>query len=234
MGVVLSARGLTTGYGSQAVIRDLNIEVSAGEVATLLGANGAGKTTTIRALSGLLPLHSGSANFEGSSGKAALYKRARNGMALVTEERSVFKSLSCHDNLRVGGVDVEAVLELFPELEKRMSVAAGLLSGGEQQMLTLGRAIARRPRLLLADELSLGLAPLIVDRLLKAVRSTADTHGTAVLLVEQHARKAIKYADRVYVMRRGTIEMTMSAVEAEGRIGEVEAAYISSEARRGA
>jgi branched-chain amino acid transport system ATP-binding protein len=163
----------------------------------------------------------------GRKTEAPLYKRARQGLSFVPEERSVFKGLTCWDNLRVGKSDPQAALALFPDLEKRIGVRGGLLSGGEQQMLTLGRALGRKPRLLLADELSLGLAPLIVARLLQAVREAAD-RGTGVLLVEQHVRQALTVADRVLVMRRGRIELAGSAEEMRGRIVEIEQSYLSS------
>jgi branched-chain amino acid transport system ATP-binding protein len=226
---ILQATGLTAGYGPQPVIRELDIEVGVGEVVALLGPNGAGKTTTLLALSGELPLMSGEVFFDGQPEKGPLYRRARNGLGYVTEERSVFKGMSLVDNLRCGGVEVADALALFPELERRLRVRGGLLSGGEQQMLTLARALCRKPRLLLADELSLGLAPLVVERLLKAVRAAAQ-EGCGVLLVEQHARKALHYADRVYVMRRGRIEMSLSAAEARERIGEIEESYLSGRA----
>ncbi len=229
MSHVLQATGLTAGYGPQPVIRDLEIEVGVGEVVTLLGPNGAGKTTTLLALSGELPLMSGDVFFNGKLEKGPLYRRARQGLGYVTEERSVFKGMSLIDNLRCGGVEVADALALFPELEKRLRVRGGLLSGGEQQMLTLARALCRKPQLLLADELSLGLAPLIVERLLKAVRQAAEG-GCGVLLVEQHARKALLYADRVYVMRRGRIEISLSAREARARIDEIEASYLGASA----
>src|SRR5215207_8405900 len=225
---VLEARDLSAGYGPQPVISDVNLEVRSGEVVTLLGPNGAGKTTTLLALSGELPPLKGQVLLDGSSTKSALYRRSRNGLMFVTEEKSVFMGLSARDNLRVARVDTDAALELFPELEKRLSVRAGLLSGGEQQMLTLARALARKPRVLLADELSMGLAPLVVKRLLDAVRSAADNQGTAVLLVEQHVRKALKYADRVYVMRRGRIELTGTGTEMRGRTAEIEDQYLTA------
>jgi branched-chain amino acid transport system ATP-binding protein len=231
---VLEARGLSAGYGAQAVIHDLDLVVFPGEVVALLGPNGAGKTTTLLALAGELPLLAGEVRLDGSVTRAPLHRRARKGLSFVTEERSVFKGLSTLDNLRVGDVDPPVALGLFPELEKRLSVRGGLLSGGEQQMLTLARALSRSPRLLLADELSLGLAPLVVRRLLDAVRVAADERGTGVLLVEQHVRKALQYADRVYVMRRGRIELSGSASEMRGRLAEIEDSYLTKSAVRAA
>jgi branched-chain amino acid transport system ATP-binding protein len=134
--------------------------------------------------------------------------------------------MTTRDNLRCAGVDPDAAIELFPELRSRIDIRAGLLSGGEQQMLTLARALSRGSNILLADELSLGLAPLVVERLLQAVRDAADG-GTAVLLVEQHARKALRYADRVLVMRRGLLEMTLTAADALSRLSEIEDAYLT-------
>jgi branched-chain amino acid transport system ATP-binding protein len=230
MTAVIAAEGMSTGYAGQPVVHDVDLEVGEGEVVCLLGPNGAGKTTTMLALGGVLPLLGGQVLLDGEPTTAPLYRRARQGLAYVPEERSVFKGLSARDNLRCGGVTVAAALEFFPELEDRMGVRAGLLSGGEQQMLTLARALARHPRLLLADELSLGLAPLVVERLLRAVREAASEQGTGVLMVEQHARKAIGHADRVYVMRRGRLEMSATAAEAQGRLAEVEDAYLTNAA----
>jgi branched-chain amino acid transport system ATP-binding protein len=227
---VIEARGVSSGYSGQPVIRDVDLQVTPGEVVCLLGANGAGKTTTLLAMSGELPLLSGEVLLDGKPTKAPLFRRARAGMAYVTEERSVFKGLSARDNLRCGNVAPSDALAFFPELERCMGTRGGLLSGGEQQMLTVGRALARKPRLLLADELSLGLAPIIVDRLLQAVRAAATDRGMAVLLVEQHARKALRYADRVYVMRRGRIEMALGAQDAARRISEIENVYLAMSA----
>lgn len=227
MSQLLSVKAMATGYAGQPVVRDVTFDVEPGEVVCLLGPNGAGKTSTLLAVSGELPLLAGEVMFDGTTGRLPLHKRARRGLAYVTEERSVFKSLTLAENLRCGGVTAQQAFELFPELENRIALRAGHLSGGEQQMLTLARALARKPKLLLADELSLGLAPLIVDRLLEAVRAAADA-GTGVLMVEQHAQKALKHADRVLVMRRGTLEMSLTAEQARKRLGDIEDAYLSS------
>jgi branched-chain amino acid transport system ATP-binding protein len=224
---LLQTRGLSAGYGGRPVVHDVEIEVGAGEIVALLGANGAGKTTTLSTMAGELPCIAGEVLLDGTATTAPLHRRARAGMGFVPEGRSVFMGLSARENLRCGGVSTEKALELFPELERVMDTRGGLLSGGEQQMLTLARAVGREPRLLLADELSLGLAPKLVDRLLKAVRVAADG-GTAVLIVEQYARKAIDYADRVYVMRGGRIVMSLGAGEARGRLADIEAAYLST------
>ncbi len=225
---VLAVKEMCTGYAGQPVVHDLSFAVAPGEVFCLLGPNGAGKTTTMLALAGELPLLGGEVAFPGVKANAPLYKRARNGMAYVTEERSVFKGMTLKDNLRIGGVDAEAAVALFPELGKRMTVRGGLLSGGEQQMLTLARALGRKPRLLLADELSLGLAPLVVDRLLQAVRRAADEQQTAVIMVEQHAHKALLYTDHAVVMRRGRVVLDLTGEEAQSRIGDVEQAYLTA------
>lgn len=223
---LLETRGLSAGYGGQPVVHDVDITVAEGEIVALLGANGAGKTTSLLTMAGELPPIAGEVMLDGAVTKAPLFRRARNGLGYITEERSVFMGLSARDNLRAGGVSTAKALELFPELERVMNTRGGLLSGGEQQMLTLARALGREPRLLLADELSLGLAPIIVDRLLKAVRTAADG-GTAVLVVEQYARKALEYADRVYVMAGGRIKMSLVAGEARAQLADIEAHYLS-------
>lgn len=225
-GPILSAHGLTVGYGRQAVVRELDLHVDPGEVVALLGPNGAGKTTTMLALSGELTPMGGEVRLNGHPTKAPLHRRARNGLSFVTEERSIFRGLTTQENLRAGRVGVDIALRYFPELEQRLGVKAGLLSGGEQQMLTLARALGRRPRVLLADELSLGLAPLVVKRLLEAVRAAADD-GCGVVLVEQHVRQALRIADRAYILSHGRVEISGPASELLGQLGEIEEKYLS-------
>lgn len=225
---VVETRGLSAGYGAQAVISDINLVLHPGEVVGLFGANGAGKTTTMLALAGeLMPLE-GEVELHGEVTRDPLYRRAQNGLMFVTEEKSVIMGLTTRDNLRVGGVDIDIALGLFPELEKRINIMGGLLSGGEQQMLSLARALGRNPRILLADELSLGLAPIVVQRLLQAVRDAAAELGMAVLLVEQHVRQALKFADRAYIMRRGTVEISGTTAELMSRISDIEETYLTS------
>jgi branched-chain amino acid transport system ATP-binding protein len=226
-GAVLEAKKVSAGYGPVPVIRDLDLAVGRGEVVALLGVNGAGKTTTVRAMSGQLKLSGGEIWLNGQPTSAALHHRARAGMRLITEERSTFMALTTSENLRLGGQDPERCIELFPELGRLLSRKAGLLSGGEQQMLTLARALAAEPSVLLADELSLGLAPLICERLLGAVRSAAD-RGAGVLLVEQRVRDALEVADRAYVLSRGSVVISGTAREIKGRIKEIEMTYLAS------
>jgi branched-chain amino acid transport system ATP-binding protein len=210
-----------------AVVRDLDLRVDAGEVVALIGPNGAGKTTTLLTLAGELPPIRGQVTFDGAATKAPLFKRARRGLGFVTEERSVFMALSTAENLRLAGVSRADATALFPELAPLMRRNAGLLSGGEQQMLSLARTLGRRPALLLADELSLGLGPLVVQRLLRAVREFSTERNVGVLLVEQHVGKALEIADRVYVMQRGRIVLQGTASEIGGRVKELETAYLA-------
>jgi branched-chain amino acid transport system ATP-binding protein len=226
---VLITEQLTCGYNAVPVVSDVNLTVHAGEVVALLGANGAGKTTLLMTLSGEIGPLSGRVLWDGKVVKEPLHRRARAGMGLVTEERSIFTKLSTADNIRVAGVPVERVLELFPELRNRLSIKAGLLSGGEQQMLTLGRALARLPRVLLADELSLGLAPLVIERLLAAVRRAAQEDGVGVVLVEQQVAEALEYADRAYVLGRGRVEIAGTVDEVRNAAAHIEAAYLGAE-----
>jgi branched-chain amino acid transport system ATP-binding protein len=217
---------VSSGYTNVPVVRGVDIEVHRGEVVGLLGANGAGKTTTLLTLAGELSSTDGGVYWKGELCKAPLHVRARAGLGFLTEERSVFSGLTTAENIRVGRCDVDVVLGIFPELEPRLNIKAGMLSGGEQQMLSLGRVLARKPDLLLADELSQGLAPLIVKRLLKAVREAADS-GMGVLLVEQHVSQALEVADRAYLMRRGVIELAGDSSELRARQAEIQDLYLS-------
>jgi branched-chain amino acid transport system ATP-binding protein len=225
MTALLDVRGLTVGYGDLPVVSGLDLRVEPGEVVALLGANGAGKSTTILALAGALP-SKGEVLFDGVPLKGPLHRRARRGIGFIPEGRSVFMGLSAEKNLRLGAGPFDAALELFPELRSLLGRRAGMLSGGEQQILGLARALAAEPKLLLVDELSLGLAPKIVARLLEAVRVAAADRGAGVLLVEQHARQALRVADRGYVMSRGRIELSGAGSELLGRIEAIESTYL--------
>ena len=224
---IIEARGVFAGYGDLAAVRNLDLDIRPGEVVAVLGANGAGKSTTLLTLAGELPPLHGELHWRGEATTHPLHRRARAGTALVPEERSVIRSLSVADNLRLAGVAVADALSLFPELEPLLGRPAGLVSGGEQQMLTLARALARRPSLILADELSLGLAPLIVRRLLVTLRQAAD-EGVAVVVVEQHARQVLHVADRVVVLRRGEVVVTGTADEVRASFDEVRRAYLTT------
>jgi branched-chain amino acid transport system ATP-binding protein len=210
---LIEARKLCAGYGTSTVVRNLDLTVFPGEIVTLLGPNGAGKTTTVLTLSGDLRIKSGEVVFGGRPTRSPLHERARQGLALVTEERSLFPGLSVRDNLRVAGADVARVHALFPELMPLSDTRVGLLSGGEQQMLAVGRALGRYPRLLLADELSLGLAPRVVTRLLNVLREAATEQGVGILLVEQHVQQALRYSDRTYLMKRGEVAFEGTAAD---------------------
>jgi branched-chain amino acid transport system ATP-binding protein len=203
--VALNASGLVAGYGDLDVVHGVDLEVRAGEIVALLGSNGAGKTTTLLALAGELAARRGGVLWYGEPRSEGLHKMAARGLGFVPEERSVVMSMSVRDNLLLGSGGIEPVLAVFPELGDLLPRRAGLLSGGEQQMLTVARALARRPKVLLLDELSLGLAPKTVDRLFEAIRAAVQAHGTAVLLVEQQAARALDVSDRWYLMRRGHV-----------------------------
>jgi ABC-type branched-subunit amino acid transport system ATPase component len=226
---VIEARQLSVGYGNIEIARNLDLVVNPGEVVALFGPNGAGKTTTLLTLSGELRSLGGEVRWLGAPSNAPLYSRARQGLGFVCEGRSVLADLSVRDNFKVSQSDIDFGLSLFPELRKRLRVRAGMLSGGEQQMLSLARILGRRPRLLLADELSLGLAPIVVGRLLAALRTVADD-GVGVLLVEQHIRKAMAIADRAYVLSRGSIVMSGTASELSD-LSRIERSYFSGSER---
>ncbi len=236
---LVSTSGLSTGYAGVPVVRDLSIEVVAGEVVALLGPNGAGKTTTLLAISGLLPVLDGSITVLGRPvDTKAPYRNARRGLAHVTEDRSLFFDMTVHENLRLAlkGTRsarehaLEIALARFPELHRTMSRKAGLLSGGEQQMLAVARALATSPRLLLVDEMSLGLAPIIVERMLPIIREVADETGTGVLMVEQHIHMALGISDRVYLLNHGELVLEGGAAELAQRRDLLEASYLGDTA----
>ena len=229
MANILEVKGLSVGYARKGLaLEDVTLSVPKGSIVALLGANGAGKTTLIRAVTGLLDLHHGHVT-QGSvllDGKTVMglpsHRLVRMGMGLVPEGRLVFKQLSVQDNLNVGAAilpraavreRMDAVYALFPRLLERREQAAGWLSGGEQQMLALGRTLVSKPRLLLVDELSLGLAPLIVKAIYKQLLVVGETLGTSMLIVEQNARLALEFAATAYILDRGRIVLSGPASE---------------------
>ena len=211
---LLSVRGLRAGYGAVNVLHDIELDVEPGEVVVMLGANGAGKTTTIRSISGTIARH-GQITFEGDDiTKAAPEQIVRMGIAQVPQGRGTFPELSFEENLRVGaytrsdkeiGLDIDLWYETFPRLAERRNQRAGAMSGGEQQMLAIARALMSRPKLLLCDEPSLGLAPLITKELFNIIGGLNDRWGIAVLLVEQNANLAMRIAKRIYLLETGNI-----------------------------
>ena len=216
MSALLSAEKLELAYGQVAVCRDISIHVEQGEVVALIGANGAGKSTTLRAIAGLLPPRHGSIVFRGRDVTAMpSHERSKLGIALVPEGRHVFPFLTVRENLELGGFKnrndstkvrrmIGEIFDMFPRLSERSGQNAGTLSGGEQQMLVLGRAMMSEPQLLCLDEPSLGLAPIVVQDIFRTIRAINAT-GTSVLLVEQNARYALETASRGYVLQTGSV-----------------------------
>jgi branched-chain amino acid transport system ATP-binding protein len=223
MSALLSVSQLSVAYGGIQAVRDLSLEVARGEMVCLIGANGAGKTTTLKAISGLIAPHAGSVHFDGQSlTRLPAHEVARRGLTLVPEGRGVFPRMSVAENLMMGAYsrndraaiarDLEEIYGVLPRLTERRAQPAGLLSGGEQQMLALGRAMMARPRLLLLDEPSMGLAPLMVQAVFDIIRRIA-AGGVAVLLIEQNAHLALKTCARGYVLENGSITLSGQAGE---------------------
>ncbi len=223
--VMLAARNVSAGYHGVPVVHHLELEVRAGEVVLLAGPNGAGKTTTMMTLAGALRPLGGSTEFAGAVTTLPMHRRVRLGLGVVTERRSIFSRLTVAENLRLGRGAPEAALAHFPELRARLNIRAGQLSGGEQQMLSLARVMGARPRAVIADEMSLGLAPIVVKRLLEALRSAADA-GAAVLIVEQHVRVALEMADRACFLKRGEIVLSGSSAQVRNQEREIEEVYL--------
>jgi len=222
----LRCEGVCAGYFGREVVRDVSVSVSAGQVVALLGRNGAGKTTSLLTLSGTMRPTAGVVDFLGRPDNSSLQERARRGLGLMTDDRSVFFGLTVRDNLRLARGRQDP-LKLFPELERLLDRPAGLISGGEQQMLGLATVLIREPKVLLIDELSLGLAPVIVKRLLEAVRVAAD-QGTAVLLVEQSVRLTVGVADRAYILLNGRIVSEVAANELRENVADIERSYLAT------
>jgi ABC-type branched-subunit amino acid transport system ATPase component len=228
---VLEISGLSAGYDNVPVIRGLSMTVAAGEVVALMGANGAGKTTTLRAISGLVKVLSGTITLDGADlAGVSPTARARGGIAHVPEGRGIFFGLTVEEHFRIGirpsREQLDEVLSHFPALQPLQGRRVGLLSGGEQQMLAIACALIQRPKLLLLDELSLGLAPVIVERLLPIVRNIADSRRTAVVLVEQHVRLGLEVADRAYVLAHGDLTASGSAAELRENTDRLVASYL--------
>jgi branched-chain amino acid transport system ATP-binding protein len=232
---LLEATGLFAGYHGVSVVRNLDLRVEPGEVVALLGPNGAGKTTTLLTLSGLLPLIEGSVTVLGEPvNPTRAHRIARRGLAHVLEGRGLFFGLTVGENLRLGrprsASELRRALDYFPALEPILDRRAGLLSGGEQQMLALARALVGGPRLILIDELSLGLAPIIVENLLPLIRTIAHETGAGVLLVEQHVHLALEVSDRAYVMVHGEVGIEADSAELVGRRDLLEVSYLGETA----
>ena len=219
---ILEVRDLSVAYGAIQALKGISLTLGADEIVTLIGANGAGKSTTLRAIMGLVPAASGEVFFRGVATRSTpTFKLVRGGLILVPEGRAIFANLSVRENLEMGAysrrdadvaADFEKVYVLFPRLKERAKQTAGTLSGGEQQMLAIGRALMSRPRVLLLDEPSLGLAPILVHTIFEAIEEI-HKEGTPVLLVEQNANAALKHSNRAYVLETGTVALSGPSAE---------------------
>jgi len=232
---LLEVKDLSVYYGVICALKGISFEVNEGEIVSLIGANGAGKTTTMQSVVGLIPKKSGSVFFDGKDiTKTPCHKIVRMGMTQVPEGRRIFQELSVYENLMMGAFtnknsqgfkkDLEEIYERFPRLAERRNQVAGTLSGGEQQMLAMGRALMSHPKLLMLDEPSMGLSPLLVDQMFEIIKDINKT-GTTVLLVEQNAGKALAISDRTYVLETGQIVLSGTGAELASS-EEVRKAYL--------
>ncbi|MHB8950222.1 MAG: ABC transporter ATP-binding protein [Rhodoferax sp.] len=219
--ILLKVTGLKVSYGGIQAVKGIDFEVHEGELVSLIGSNGAGKTTTMKAITGSLPMNDGDIEYLGKSIRGqGPWDLVKQGLAMVPEGRGIFTRMTIAENLQMGAyirddkpeilLDTEKVFSIFPRLKERRDQLAGTLSGGEQQMLAMGRALMSRPKVLLMDEPSMGLAPIMVDKIFEVVRDVS-AQGVTVLLVEQNASRALTIADRGYVMESGLITMTGDA-----------------------
>jgi branched-chain amino acid transport system ATP-binding protein len=222
----LSVRGLQAGYGRRQVLHDVNLDVHAGEVLALLGRNGAGKSTTLLSIAGFIPDVRGTVLLHGKPLSGAPHQRAKAGTGLVIKGRSLFGSLTVAENMNLARLKPDALLDIFPELQRRLGVKAGQLSGGEQQMVAVARALLRRPRIVLLDELTFGLSPAMSRRVVDAVVKQAKTDGVAVLAVEQHIHIAERIATHAAVIGEGTVRLHLRRDELLKRADEIEAIYL--------
>ncbi len=231
MSAILEVRDLNVSYGAIKALKGVSLSLSDGEIVTLIGANGAGKTTTLRAIMGLVPASGGEVRYRGEPTRSTpTHRLVRQGLVLVPEGRIVFANLTVQENLEMGAYarrdsgiasDFEKVYTLFPRLKERLKQTAGTLSGGEQQMLAIGRALMSKPRVLLLDEPSLGLAPIVVHAIFEAIEEIHRA-GVPVLLVEQNANAALRHSKRAYVLETGTValEGTSAEVAANPKVKE--------------
>ena len=232
---LLEVKDLQVYYGVIQALKGISFEVNEGEIVTLIGANGAGKTTTMQSIIGLIPSRHGSVTFDGQDiTKMPCHKIVHHGLTEVPEGRRIFQELTVYENLLMGGFsqkdqsllkqDIEKIYERFPRLAERKNQIAGTLSGGEQQMLAIGRAMMSRPKLLLLDEPSMGLSPLLVDQVFEIIKQLRDD-GTTILLVEQNAGKSLAISDRAYVLELGEIVLSGTGAELAAS-DEVKKAYL--------